>query len=183
MTTRDTASALEVSLRAVADLAHAGLLPQPLRVGRQALYPGESVRELASWPDVRAPLPRGYVVRVRGPVENPPENRLEDERLWWGFTTGSYSDELTPEENEAARRDAVRGWWQVRNPGQFDGCPLIATLASFVVAVYKIEKPDGRAFGKVRFEVADPSASLRKTFMRHRLRLPSGPASLPIGLE
>ncbi|MCL1900353.1 MAG: hypothetical protein FWG11_07595 [Promicromonosporaceae bacterium] len=71
--------------------------------------------------------PAAYVVRVRA------KEKPNDQRAFMGYATsyGTRNDEKT-------RRDALRCWWPVRDPGQYDDHLLVASLAGFVVAVYRI---------------------------------------------
>ncbi|GLK16922.1 hypothetical protein GCM10017602_14040 [Herbiconiux flava] len=178
MTAGAAASLLNVSLRALDHLGKAGLLPPPQQVGRQKLYDANSVELLAALPFVPKPYPPAYVVRVLSKAAT-----LEPDRMFTGYSRGPYDPDLSAAQNATVRADALRGWWPCKNPLDQVGRPLVATLGGFVVEVYDIRDASDQRNGRVRFGVRPPTSEQVEAFSGRRLKLTSGPVSLPIGPE
>ncbi|QWT24209.1 hypothetical protein KPL76_01920 [Subtercola sp. PAMC28395] len=175
LTSTATANQLEVSPKALLDLIAAELIPEPLTIGRQKLFEAETItRFLEERTEASRPRPPGYVVRVHSKMPA----KDDDERKWIGYAQ-TYDAGLSQDENDAIRRNALRAWWPVREPSRYVGQVLVATLASFVVATYRI---DGftEGYGRVSFRVSEAPRDAAEILDGHRLRMRPGPISLPL---
>lgn len=175
ITARAAADCLNVSLRALDQIWRAGLLPEPTPVGRQKVYESSEVSALATRAPVSRPYPNAYVVRVVSK-----ESVSESSRAFKGFSLGLY-DPSDPDRDSEHRRLALSGWWPCRDPEAQVGNPLVATLAGFVVASYRISGPGERSNGRVMFETEELDQETASLFRDRRLALRGGPISLPVG--
>lgn len=171
MSTREAAALLGIGTGDVAQLAQAGLLGRPHRVGNKVAFDRKTVEGMR-WPPVSERHPAALVVRVRAAVALDGVGRP-----YMGYATnyGTADDEVT-------RRDAVRQWWPVRDPERVVGHPLVVTLAGFVVAVYAVtgfdRAPD---HPRIAFRVAEAGPEVTGPFVRRRLTLPPGPVAIFVG--
>lgn len=154
----DIADTLGLNHVSARQLARSGLLGPTHQSGSRLFVSKGKLSELAQWPPVEPPHPAALVVRVAEAKQVDP--RVE-ERDYIGFST-----ELSKEQLE----EALRGWWRVREPDQWVGELLVATISGFVCAVWRITDYEVFQGVLVRFTVEKPKPKDRaNSFIGHRL--------------
>lgn len=144
--------ALDVERATAEDLIKSGLLGEWFTVDGRVAVHAERAAELAEQTpmidreDSRAP--RALIVKVKA------AQRVEgDDREYMGWHAS-----LTPQQ----QADGVRGWWAVRNVEEWEGALLVATIAGFVVGVWRIAGYESLQGKLHRFEVKEVDGTDRE---------------------
>jgi len=157
------------------DLVQSGFLGEWFTVdGRLAAHAGIA-QQLAQVPDFTVSedtTPRALVVKVRPARQD--DDDQDREYMGWHAR-------LSP----AQQADGVRGWWNVRDVDSWDGALLVATIAGFVVGVWRINGHETVTGTRHRFEVEPVSSDDEEAafYLGHRMPPVRGGVTLRLGVE
>ncbi|MDP3971700.1 MAG: hypothetical protein Q8P61_02160 [Candidatus Nanopelagicales bacterium] len=157
VTAREAAERLAITDKAATKIIRTGMAGAIFQLQIAGRPPTEAVRadlvdDLAKWPWLQD-HPGAFVV-IMGAARN-----LDDQEGW-----------LADRDN----RDAVRSWWPCANPE--DQQILVATVATFAVAVFKIVGWR-RERGRVEFDIEGASHEIKKIFTGRRIPAKRGPVA------
>lgn len=155
------------------DLVRSGLLRGWFAVdGRTAARAG-AAQQLARRPyfDPSGPsTPRALVVKVKPAIQVDDQDR--EYQGWHALLSATE------------QADGVRSWWSVRDVDEWDGALFVATIAGFVVGVWRITGHETRLGKLHRFELRltddDPDA---RFFVGRRMKPIAGGVTLRLPLR
>jgi len=162
------AAALGITPQQLRKLRECGLLGtraelETLRSpGGQWRYPYESIRQLNDRAWVELPSAGEDLAVHLAPLQLD-EDSAAHRRTHLGWSAHAAHAGLSAQQIE----DAWAGLWPVKNPQRHTGAALVADVAGFVVEVAQVT--GWRLIqGDVRFEVAAPTAAMRKRYAGRR---------------
>lgn len=164
-TVQEVADAIGMSRPSAAIIVASGIGGPAFQKGSRrdihsALVPETTLKRLAAIPWV-TDHPEALVVRVR-PARIDPD---DPGRPFMGW------------QPDASWDDACLGvgrWWRIRNPEDWHGKTLVATIVGYVAHVATITNHETAPGGAVAFHLAQPDLDVAEAFHHKRLELTQG---------
>lgn len=160
------AERLGMTRKAVDTLFATGVARDTVRSGRSAFVSEDEASRLERIQFVKEPHEPCLLVKVNGATEP------DDDREWMGWKAGEAPD-------NPRQMDAVRQWWQVKDPDRYVGNLFIPIAAGFVLATYEVlsYKTGPGRMRSFEIKLAEPERAAH--FLNHRFPLQRGPLTEP----